>query len=155
MQINTKYVGNQKTAKHMPAWLFGVLLQFLRQHAGKESVIHFQHAVGAAGDRHIMGDHDQRLAEFLLRAQEQGKYLLGVGTVQIAGRLVSKQDLRAVDQRTGNRNTLLLAAGKLVGLVAQAILDAQRIDDLFERFFLRKRRLAAHHGRNKNVFQRC
>ena len=34
--------------------------------------------------------------------------------IQISGRLVGQKYLRTVDQRTGNRYTLLLSAGKLV-----------------------------------------
>ena len=46
--------------------------------------------------------------------------------VEIAGRFVGQQHLRLVDERARNRHALLLAAGKLAGMM---ILAAGEADD--------------------------
>ena len=49
---------------------------------------------------------------------EQREDLVAGAAVEVAGRLVGEQDRRAVDQRPGDGDALLLAAGELVGPVA-------------------------------------
>ena len=46
-----------------------------------------------------------------------------VVVVEIAGRLVGDEDRRRRGQRAGNRDALLLAAGKLGGIVRQALAE--------------------------------
>ena len=48
---------------------------------------------------------------------KQAQDLLGGGAVEVAGRLVADQQGRVGDQRAGDRDALLLAAGELVRLV--------------------------------------
>ena len=62
------------------------------------------------------------LAAFLLvQAHQQIDHRPpGVG-VEVAGRLVRKQDLRVVGERTRERDTLLLAAGELSRIVMHAV----------------------------------
>ncbi len=57
---------------------------------------------------------------------QQGHHLGAALAVERAGGLVGEDDAAAVHQRAGDRHALLLAAGELVGLVLQAIGQAQR-----------------------------
>ena len=54
-----------------------------------------------------------------------------VGTgrgIEIAGRLVGKQDLRHIDEGAGNGHALLLTAGQFVGVMVGSISQAQQIE---------------------------
>src|ERR1035441_7436832 len=50
--------------------------------------------------------------------------------VQIAGRFVREHQFRVVDQGAGDGDALLLAAGQLAGMVAQAVPDAHLLEGL-------------------------
>ena len=58
--------------------------------------------------------------------------------IQIAGRLVGQQQFRLVDERAGDGDALLFAAGKLGRLVIQPVLEA----DAREQFAPRASRVA-------------
>ena len=47
--------------------------------------------------------------------------------VEIAGRLVGQQQARRVDQRAGDGDALLLAAGELAGRIALAVAEAEQL----------------------------
>ena len=66
------------------------------------------------------------LIEFL----EQGENLLARVRIEVARRLVGEQNGRVVDQRPGDGHTLLLAAGKLGGLMVQPIGQTQPTEHL-------------------------
>ena len=67
----------------------------------------------ARGDR-VVGDHHDRLAE-LAHGVTHEREDLGAGrAVEVAGRLVGEDDLRAARQRAGDGDALLLAARQLV-----------------------------------------
>ncbi len=62
-----------------------------------------------------MGDHyDKLVVRYLF---EYLHYLHAGGRIKRAGRLVGKNDIRVVDKSPGNRHSLHLSAGKLVGLL--------------------------------------
>ena len=61
----------------------------------------------------VVGDHDHRLVELVDRLAQQAEHLLGGVRVQVAGRLVGEHHRRAVHQRAGHGDALLLAAGEL------------------------------------------
>ena len=50
--------------------------------------------------------------------------------VEVAGRLVGEQQRRAVDQRPGDRDALLLAAGELRRVVVQPVAQADALEQL-------------------------
>ena len=76
----------------------------------------------------VVGDHhDQPILGDLL---EQIHDLDTGVAVQRAGRLVGEQDIRIVDQRARDRDTLHLTAGELRGLFVDMLLEP----DLLERF---------------------
>ena len=67
----------------------------------------------------VVGDHDHQ--PVLCHLLEQLHDLDAGFAVQRAGGLVRQQDIRVVDQRTGNGNALHLAAGHLAGVLVQLI----------------------------------
>ena len=70
----------------------------------------------AVGDRRgvrVVRDHHDRLAELVDRLAQQRQHLLAGARVEVAGRLVGEQDGRARDERAGDGDALLLAAGEL------------------------------------------
>ena len=74
-----------------------------------------------------MRDHnDELILRYLL---ENVHYLHGGIGVERAGRLVGQENIRIIDERTGNGNALHLAAGHLVRLLLKLIAEA----DLFQR----------------------
>ena len=76
-----------------------------------------------------MGDEHQRGLAAPLQAEQQVDHLLAGLAVEIAGRLVGEDDLRARAQRAGDGDALLLAAGELrremIGAMRQADLGQQ------------------------------
>ena len=72
----------------------------------------------AVGDGHglllIVGDVDGRDADLLLDLLDDGAHLHAELRVQIGQRLVHQQDVRLDDQRTRQRDALLLAAGEAI-----------------------------------------
>ena len=74
-----------------------------------------------------MRDVHERDADVLLDALELDLQLLAQAQVQRAERLVEQQGPRAVDERAGERDALLLAAGELGGL---ALAEPAELDEL-------------------------
>ena len=66
----------------------------------------------------IVGDDDERDADFALDLLEFDLHLLAQLEIQCAERLVEQQHPRASDQRAGQRDALTLAARQLRGLAA-------------------------------------
>ena len=89
-------------------------------------------AVGVGGGGRIVGDHDHRLAELVDRLAQQPQHVLAGLRVEVAGRLVGEDDGRFGDQRAGDGDPLLLAAGELGGPVRATVLEADRADQLLE-----------------------
>ena len=87
------------------------------------AVLHADDPPGVAGDVRLVRHHDDRLPG-VVQLVEQAEDFLARAAVEIAGRLVGQQDRGLVDQRPGDGDALLLAAGKLVGPVAHAIAQA-------------------------------
>lgn len=71
-----------------------------------------------------MGDDDQGGAGGIQRF-EQGRDFLAGGAVEVAGGFVGQQHRRAHDRGAGDRHALALAAGKFVGAVVGARLEAE------------------------------
>ena len=67
-----------------------------------------------------MGDDDQRRS-LLVQLRKEIQHDVLVGFVQIAGGFIRKDELRMVDQRPGDADALLLAAGKLAGQMPRAL----------------------------------
>ena len=66
------------------------------------AVLHAEHTVGPLGNGHIVGDHDEGLADHVLGLQKQLQHLVGVGAVQVARGLVGKEDVGHIDEGAGD-----------------------------------------------------
>ena len=64
------------------------------------------------------------------QAQELAKDYVGRMLVEIAGRLIGKDERRTVRKRTGNRHALLLATGELRWTMIEPILEAKRAEQV-------------------------
>ena len=79
------------------------------------------HAVAAVGQRDVVGHQYERHAALGMFGEQKIDDLLAGGLIKIAGGFVGHQDSRIGRQRAGERNALLLAAGKLRGIMMQSI----------------------------------
>src|SRR2546422_944136 len=84
------------------------------------AVCHPQDAGRVLGDLGGMRDHDDRRAP-AVQALENREHLVGARRVEVPGGLVRKHDARSRNERTGDRNALLLSARKLGRKVVGAI----------------------------------
>ncbi len=75
----------------------------------------------------VVGDEHEGDADLALDAFELHLHGLAQLEVERRQRLVEQQRTRVVDQRTGQRDALLLTAGQLLGL---ALLPAPEVDDV-------------------------
>ena len=75
--------------------------------------------VGVRGGDRVVGDHHDRLAELADRDSHERQHLAAAVGVEVAGRFVGEDDLRAGHQGTGHRDSLLLTAGELRRPVAR------------------------------------
>ena len=71
----------------------------------------------------VMRDDEQRLAGSM-KTLEEPKHLQGGGAIEVAGRLIGKDDRRFVGERAGDRDALALTAGErrweIVGAISEA-----------------------------------
>ena len=100
---------------------------FARFDSNDLTVAHVQDAVGDLGGFGIMSDHQNCLVEFPAGFAQHSEDGVRVLCIEVAGRLICKDDGGAGNERPGDGDTLLLAAGKLVGPVVQTALDAQKV----------------------------
>src|SRR6187402_1366356 len=88
--------------------------------------------VGVGGGDRVVGDHHHRLAELVHRLAQQPQDVGARLRVEVAGRLVGEDDRLLADQRPGDGDALLLAAGELGGAVGAAVLEADGADQLVD-----------------------
>ena len=69
----------------------------------------------------FVGHHDHRDALLAIELADDLHDLVRGARIEVAGRLVGQQHGGLVDQRAGQRDALLLAAGELAGRVALAV----------------------------------
>ena len=81
-----------------------------------------------------VGDDDDGMAVIVHLSQRRHHFLAALA-VERAGRLVGENDLATVHQRAGNRYTLLLAAGQLVGQMIEPVAKPQRAQQHAGAFF--------------------
>ena len=75
----------------------------------------------------IMGDIDGGDADILLGVADHASHLQTKLGIQIRQWFIHQQNVRGDDQRPGQRNTLLLAAGELVGHTLGKLHDLHQI----------------------------
>ena len=78
------------------------------------------HAVGHAGDRRVVGDHDGGGAELAVDAGDRLEHDDAGVVVERAGRLVAQQHVGPLGDGARDRDPLLLAAGELRREVVQS-----------------------------------
>src|SRR6056297_2123610 len=107
------------------------------------AVFHVKNTVHAAGDFLTMGDQNHGQVMFRMQIIEQLYDFFGGAAIQIAGRLVGKQQPRSHDQGAGNGDTLLLPTGKLSRLMLETLRQTDRLQQVFRALArLRKRHTA-------------
>src|SRR6516162_5707212 len=74
------------------------------------SVPHMDDAVPIFGGLGVVRDHQNGLPEFLIRLPQHAQHDFGVLGIEVTGRFVCQNDGWLVNQRPGQRNSLLLAA---------------------------------------------
>src|SRR5690606_31464845 len=81
------------------------------------STLETHDAVAALSKRHLVGHQHERRAPRARRLEQEIGDLRAAAAVEVAGRLVGKQDARTGDEGAGDRHTLLLAPRHLGGKV--------------------------------------
>ena len=79
----------------------------------KTPTVHPDPMLAPLGNAFIVRHQHQRGFAFFVKIEQQGKDFFTGFVVEVAGGLISQQQAGLVHQGSGNRNTLLLAAGKL------------------------------------------
>ncbi len=85
-----------------------------------------ERAGGALGGQGVVRDHDDRLLKLAVELFQQVEDLAAGGAVEIAGRLVGDQQVGVGDDRPGDGDALLLAAGELARIVVLAARRGRR-----------------------------
>ena len=102
----------------------------------------------------IVGDHHNRLLELLVQAVEQVHDLAGGHLVQVSRRLVGNKDRRVGDDRARDRDTLLLASGKLLRIVVDPVPEAHEVQGGFDVFTLLFSRESRQEERELDILER-
>ena len=112
-------------------------------------------AVGIERKLAVVGDQHQRLLMLAAQRHHQLHDLAGGLGVQVAGRLVGKDDLRLCHKGAGDADALLLTAGHLGGLVVHALAQSHLFEDHLGAAVAQSFADAAEHQRHGDVFQRA
>lgn len=105
--------------------LGGAVLGGAECFVGNDAAIgHADQALGAAGQRFIMGDDDERGAGLGAAIKDEVDNGSAGGAIEIAGGFIGKQQRGARGKRAGDGDALLFAARKLAGIVMEAVAKA-------------------------------
>ena len=88
-------------------------------------ILNADHAAGGGGNLRVVGNHQHSTAG-RVNALKNLNDLGAIVAIQVAGRLVGKNQRRARGEGTSNGATLLLAAGKVAGTDAGAVAQPQK-----------------------------
>ena len=88
-------------------------------------------AVCPSCQRFIVSYEDQRRAFRFVELPEQLENMLSVRAVEVSRGFVCEQNRWAHHERPGERNSLLLAAGELRGVVGAAIMKTNALQEVF------------------------
>ena len=84
----------------------------------------YQDPFGVLGHLGIVGHQDQRDVILLIQLGEKLHDISAGPRVEVPSGFIGHQDRGPVDQRSSDRDALLLAAGKLTGVMIEAISEA-------------------------------
>src|SRR5262245_59906593 len=107
--------------------------------AGDLAIPQGHDAPGMPGDIYFVGDQDDGNALSIQRLKQLHEFLTGAA-VEVARRFVGQDELRFVDQGTRDGDTLLLAAGELIGMVMRPVGEADHFQRLQRALTLYARR---------------
>ena len=91
------------------------------------AVDEFDAAIRLLRDVRVVGDHEDGVASAVEFAEEADDDFF-VGLIEIAGGLVGKDELGLIDERAGDGDALLLAAGKLRRKMGEAMAEADALE---------------------------
>ncbi len=77
----------------------------------ENALVEMQRPLGAFSSARVVRDHDDGLAVLGVERLEQFENFITRSPIEIASRFVAQQQRRIGDDRTGNADALLLAAG--------------------------------------------
>ena len=115
------------------------------------AVAHVQDAVSNGCRLRIVGDHQHRLLELLVAAAQHGKHRVGIGSVEVAGGLIGKNNGRAGDERARDRNPLLLAAGEFRRTMIETAGDAEHLGQVLHKLLVLRQVAAGDVARNFDI----
>ena len=87
-------------------------------------------AVGHGSKGFVVGDNNEGLTHLVAKVEEEAVQLLLVLRIQRTAGLVGKDNIGLIDKGTGNGHTLLLASGKLVGLMVGTVGKFHELEQL-------------------------
>ena len=114
--------------------------------AGNQSVADADDATGMPGNIFLVRDDNDGVAFPEKFVKQRHDFRAGLG-IEVARRLVGQQDGRFVDQRAGDGHALALAAGEFIGLVMNAVGQA----DLRQRLEGEAAAFLGGHARRKSA----
>src|SRR6478736_10447726 len=89
------------------------------------SLLHLEDAVTATRELRVVRDDDRGQTSLPVTFSHQIEDSLTGFEIEVAGRLVGEKDLRVGQQRAGDGDALLFAAGKLVRKVPRSRVESQ------------------------------
>ncbi len=96
------------------------------------SVAHVDDAITIGGGLGVVGDHEDGLAEVFVGLAKHVEDDAGTFRIEVAGGFVGEHDGGTIDESAGERDALLLSAGKFVGAMLETLGDAEHLGDFFE-----------------------
>ena len=90
----------------------------------QRALLEVQRPLRPRGGVRVVRDHDDRLAVLAVERLQQVEDLVAGLAIEVAGRLVAQQQRRVGDDRAGDADALLLAAGELPRVVLRAVGEA-------------------------------
>lgn len=92
------------------------------------TIPHLDDSLTGRGCLRIVRNHYDRLVESIVQLAKHLQHYLGILRVEIAGRFVSQDDCRTIDDGARQGHALLLAAGKLKRFVVHLVLEPQHAE---------------------------
>ena len=105
------------------------------------------------GNSKRMGNDHHGHAHFAVDVAQKVEHLRGRARIKRARGLIAQHHFRIVRQRAGNGNTLLLAAGKLAGIILRLVRQADKLEQLKGARFRLRLLLVAKFEREGDVAQ--